>query len=767
MKNESRVIGRKVSRIDATEKVTGSFKYPSDLTMPGLLHAVVLRSPHGHAKIEEIESSAAESLEGVIKVFTAKDVSQELFGEIVKDTPIFAREKVRYYGEPVACVLADSEDVARNAIKKIKVKYKTLPEVFDPSEAMKEEAPLIHDNYPGNIAVEKKAERGDVEKAFAECAVIEKDTFTLPYVHQVPLEPNGCIAFVDERGQLNLYTPNQSPAWLRSRLAELFNLDLFQVRVIQIQGGGGFGGKCPLTIEQICVALALDIKRPVRLVNNREEDFYATWGRVPMKIELELGADKSGKLLAKRSRVIADNGAYSNIAPGVLSTALTRIDSLYRLKNVENIGWLVYTNKIPTGMFRGFGNPQITFTVETLIDRLAARLNIDPGEMRKRNAPCAGDVSVHGWNLKSCGLTECIAICMEESNWNWKGPGKMEKGKKVYRGQGLACCIHVAGNRGVYPSFDGSAAEVRIGPDGGVKVLSGEGEIGCGANTTFAQIAAEILGVEMERIQVPEVDSCYSPFGLGAYASRVTAIGGNAVKNAAENALEQLKEEAACLMGLNKEKIIYEEGRFKSGDKTLTFEEVCREGCYSKGGTTIVGKGTYIPQDVTIADKETLYGNISPSYSFGAQLVDLEIDVETGKVKILDFLAVQDLGRVLNPLGAEGQLEGGVIMGIGYALSEELVLGEKGEVINPRYRDYKIPLAIDSPQVRVKFVETNDPVGPFGAKSVGEPALVPTAPAIANAIFNAVGIKVNSLPITPEKMKMELQKKIRELEEKE
>lgn len=764
MKNASRIIGSKVPRVDGVEKVTGVFKYTTDLELSDLHHAAVLRSNHPHAVIKKIEVTEALAIEGVIAVYTAKDVSEKLFGEVIKDTPLFAQKKVRYHGEPVAAVIAESDELARAALKAIKVEYQLLEYVLDPVAAMKDQAPLIHENFPENIAVKKEVVRGNVTQAFSECAAIEKDTFHLPLVYQAPLETNACITYLDSKGQLNLLTPNQSPSWLRSRIADHFDLPLQKVRVVQIQGGGGFGGKVPLSIEPICCALTLLSKKAVRLVNNREEDFYATYCRVGMKIDLELGVDAKGNLLAKRTQVVADNGAYSNIAPGVLSTVMTRIDSLYRLKNVHNVGCLVYTNKIPTGMFRGFGNPQITFAFETLIDRLAKKLDMDPAMLRSRNASCCGDVTVHGWEISSSGLMDCIDKAVKNTNWAQRNSFQnlVVKDKNIFRGIGMACCIHVAGNRGVYPSFDGSAAEVRISADGTVLVLSGEGEIGCGTNTTFAQIAAEVLGVEMDCVCVPEVDTQYSPFGLGAYASRVTVIGGNAVKAAAEDALRQLKNAASKIMKANIEKIEIQKGYFEAEGQKIPFAQICQEACFSDGGTVIVGKGKFVPSNVCIADKETLYGNISPSYSFGAQVAEVEVDIDTGRVEIVDYLAIQDLGKVLNPLGAEGQLEGGVVQGIGYTFYEKMLFDEQGQLINPRFRDYKLPTIMDIPPIRVDFVEPIDPVGPFGAKSVAEPALVPTAPAICNAIYNAVGISINSLPLTFE----DLRKKIKEKMEK-
>ncbi|MBC7325094.1 MAG: xanthine dehydrogenase family protein molybdopterin-binding subunit, partial [Moorella sp. (in: Bacteria)] len=441
---ELTAIGQRVPRVDALAKVTGAFKYATDLKVPNMLYGKVLRSPHPHARLLRIDTSAAKGMEGVFAVLTAADVPDKKFGESLADMNILARDKVRYIGDPIAAVAAVDEETAARAVAAIKVEYEVLPAVFDAEKAMEPGAPLLHDGKEKNVAVFNHVVRGNVEEAFARADVVVEDTFELSFVHQAYLEPNACLASFEADGRLNIWSPNQGPAWLRARIASLFDLRISDVRVVQVQGGGAFGAKLPLTIEPICVALALKAGRPVYLANTREEEFEAAWPRVPMKIKMALAASKDGTLLGKRSTVIADNGAYSNIAPGVLSTAVTRVDSLYRFKNVENIGYLVYTNKLPTGMFRGFGNPQTTFALEILMDRLAEKLGLDPAEIRIKNATQTGDLTVHGWEITSSGLADCIREAVKRSKWIEK-----RKNKIPGRGIGMACCIHVAGNRGV------------------------------------------------------------------------------------------------------------------------------------------------------------------------------------------------------------------------------------------------------------------------------------------------------------------------------
>ena len=665
------VIGKRKPRLDGIDKVTGSFKYPTDLNFPQMLHAKVLRSPYGHAKIVNIDTTAAESMPGVEVVLTSRDVTGKKFGEGKQDMNILARDKVRFAGEPVAAVAAKDATTAKKAIKAIKVDYERLPLLMNAEEALEDKTTRIHEDCANNITLFKRVERGDVQAAFAEAHVTAEVTVSTPYQYQAPMEPNITIAAQGRNKGITLWSPNQCPAWLRSRLGELFEIEMKNIRVIQVQCGGAFGGKAPLTIEPICMALALKTTQPVRLVNTREDDFLSTWGRVASKVQMELGATEDGRIIAKRSKVICDNGAYSSIAQGVLSTMVSRPDNVYRIKNIDNTGYLVYTNKVPTGMMRGFGNPQATFAQELCVEELAEKLGIDSVELRLKNAAESGDVTVHGWEFNSCELKECIKQAVRRSDYHKKRQVKHTENEKAY-GIGLAVCLHVAGNRGVYPSFDGSAAEVRIGVDGRVTILSGEGEIGCGTPTAFAQIAAEVLGIDIGQIEVPPVDSDYSPFGLGAYASRVTVIGGSAVKAAAEDARSQLLKIASEIYALNEKDLVIKDGKISGpAGEVGEFNELATQACYQRGGSVIVGKGNFVPHNVRIADKNTTYGNISPSYCFECQVAEVEVDLETGAVSLVNFYASHDLGKVINPNCAEGVLEGGIGNSVGFALTEE------------------------------------------------------------------------------------------------
>jgi CO/xanthine dehydrogenase Mo-binding subunit len=469
--------------------------------------------------------------------------------------------------------------------------------------------------------------------------------------------------------------------------------------------------------------------------------------RVGSKIDVTMGIKKDGTVVAKKVRAIADNGAYSSYASSILNTIALRHDNAYRFQNLEVEAYLVYTNKVPTGAFRGFGNPQITFAVESMLDMLAEKVGIDPAEVRLRNASRTGDITAHGWRIRSGGLPECIERASEEMSWKGK------KGKKTrHRGVGIACGVHVSGNRASY-DFDGSAAFMKLNEDGNLDLLIGEGEIGQGARTAFAQIAAEELGVPYQRINVSAADTALTPYCLGASASRLTFVAGNAVRATAHALKMKILEVASEIRETSKDDLVLRDGKiFTKGSQGEgpSLGEVAQAALHRRGGEPIMEKGSF-DADSERMDPETKYGSISGAYSFAAHVAEVEVDVETGKVTILNYAAAHDLGRAINPMAARGQIIGGISQGIGYALTEELVF-ENGRILNPTLSDYKLLSAEDMPSTNIILVETVDPKGPFGAKSLGELTYVPVAAAIGNAIYDAVGVRIKSLPITPEKI---------------
>jgi CO/xanthine dehydrogenase Mo-binding subunit len=508
-------------------------------------------------------------------------------------------------------------------------------------------------------------------------------------------------------------------------------------------------------IHLVAAILAQKARAPVKLVNTRYDDFISGNPRVPMYIDIKLGATKEGLLTGKDVKVIGTAGARLVYAMVIVSTACYRVDSLYRFQHVRSKGYTVYTNTVPTACFRGFGNSQMTFVLESALDMIADQLNMDPAELRIKNGIGPNETSIHGWKINSSGLKDCVLKATEKANWQ-----KKRKQQEPLRGIGISCCNHVSGNRPFAREFDGGAGIVRIGRDGRVTVYHGESDMGQGQKTAFAQIAAERLGVPLKMVHVEDVDTDISPFGLGSFATRGTLMGGNGVLAAAKDAFRQLAEIAADLFEARLEDIECRRGEFfvsGSPEKSLSFQKVAAEATFARHGAPVVGTGFYKPPTV-LPDPETKYGNISPAYPFACQIAEVQIDPNTGHVTVVDFVAAHDVGRAINPMATEGQIRGGVTQGLGWTLMENMAY-EDGRLINPDFVDYIVPSALDVPDIKPILVEPIEPNGPYGAKGIGEPALNPTMAAITNAIYDATGIRVKALPVLPEKILTELKKK--------
>jgi len=752
------MIGKRIPNVDSWGKATGKAVYGIDLKLLGMLHGKILRSPLPHAKILRIETEKARRLPGVKAVITADDTPKIKYGSVINDEYPLAVDRVRFIGDEVAAVAAIDEDTALEALAQIRVEYEELPAVFSPQEALAQGAPKIHEGE-SNVATRIEFERGNVAQGFQEADYILEDEFICSNVHPGYLEPHVCVAQADDAGNVTIWGSYQAPARNRDMIARIMNLPAGKIRLIQTVVGGGFGGKSGqvLPLYPICAFLALKSRRPVRILNSWEEEFAASRSRMPAEIKIKLGIKKEGTFTAKDLNILANCGAYAGTGPAVLSTTATRATSLYRFKNVKCQADLVYTNTTPIGSYRGYGNPQLHFALESMVDLAAETVGMDPLEVRLKNAIQRGDISAHGWIMNSCQLTECLLVAAQKSQWK----EKRGKGRQGSGGIGMASMIHVSGNRAVHPFFDGSSAYVRVNPHGRIDLITGEAEIGQGSNTIFSQIVAETLGVPLEDIRLFPLDTDSCPFGVGTFASRVTTLGGKAVQLAAEDARQQLLEFAAEKMEIRVEDLECSGGRiFVKGSpaKSLGIEEVAKLALHSRGGAPIVGVGTFlVPPHVVVPD-QTKYGNLSMAYSFGVQVAEVMVDRETGKVDILKILSVHDSGTIINPMLAEGQVEGGVAQGIGYALFEEIVR-QNGIVMNDNFTDYRMPTICDVPPLSTTFIEVPDPYGPFGAKGLGEITQVPTAPAIANAIYDAVGVRLKELPLTPEKIWQALREK--------
>ncbi len=743
-------LGVKQVFIDAKEKVTGTAKYLDDMEFPNLLYGKILRSPHPHARILHIDTSKAEAVPGVKAIITAKDTPGRKFGMEIPDVDVLAVDKVRYVGDEVAAVAADTEDIAEEAISRIEVEYELLPVVDDPETAMKPGAPLVHENAKNNIAKEYHLSRGNVEADFASCDYVFEHEFSTHRVSGLYLEPFGAVAWWGSDGRLTMWTGLQAMFQGRNELARALGIDPSRITLKSPYVGGGFGAKIWLrNFHPIAAILAQKAGQPVKIVLTREEEQLTTRPRVAPRMHVKLGMMKDGTMVCKESKIIADNGAYSWAAPKVLLNMAMRTDCLYRFKSSKADAYLVYTNLIPTSGFRGYGNSQMHFALESFIDMCCREIGLDPVEVRLKNAIRQGDVTLHKWKIRSCGLSECVEKASEAIKRD-RLPA-VDQGGRIRRGIGVACMTHVSGNRSG-EKFDGSSAMIRIHEDGNVFVFSGEADLGQGSKTVFAQIAAETLGVPIDTITLMPIDTDVSPFCLGTYSSRVTTVGGKAVQLAAQQVKTQVLDLAANMTGHPVQSLTMENGVIHSSEDenlTLSLKEVAQKAIRSNAGVPLTAYITYDPP--TEGSDSEFYGDYSSAYTYGAHAVEVEVDTVTGKVKVLRVVAAHDVGKAINTLGLQGQITGGVAQGVGWCLYENMQF-DKGQPLSKGLHGYTLMTIADMPEVQSIIVETNDPIGPYGAKGVGEPTLIPTAPAIANAIENACGIRITDLPITPEKV---------------
>ena len=756
-------IGKRFPKTDAEEKVTGKAVYIHDLKLPGMLIGKILYSPHAHARILSIDPSKAEKLPGVRAVLTGANIPPIKFGFYKDNVPLKAG-KVRSYRDEVAAVAATDPDIAEEALGLIKVDYEILPAVFDPEEAMKEGAPLIHEEHVGGK--EKKPTNvlnlpwrltcGDVEEARKSSALIAEDRFKVTWVAHCCLGTSGCVAHFDMRNNLTIHSITQIPSLAQKDYIEALaamGLPGRKVRVIKTMIGGGFGSKLDTyAFEYIAILLAHKTRRPVKIIFSREEEFFATSPRQPAVIDIAQGCTKDGRLTFRDIRMILDNGAYTSWGATTPSVMMMPISSLYKVPNVRYVAKCIYTNNTYSQAMRGYGNPQATFAIDSQIDILAEMAGIDPLDFRLRNANTPGEVTPQNFKIKTCGLKECIDAVAQKLDW------RQNRGRRDGKGLGMASMIHVGGGARVYKS-DGCGTIIKVDDFGTVNVITGATDMGQGADTVIGQIVAEELGVKMEDVVVVHTDTDICPWDVGAHASRTTFVAGNSARGAARKVKLLLLEVAAKSLGENAEdldirdRIVFSK---KDPEKKSPVGKILRAAHYTAGGNMIMADYFYDPANENL-DRE-FKGNLSVTYAYGAHGVEVEVDKETGQIKILKYVAAHDVGKAINPMLLEGQVYGGATMGIGYALTERLIL-QNGKVMNSNFLDYKMLTAKDVPHIEPIVVETNDPYGPFGAKGIGEPGLVPTAPAISNAVYDAIGVRIRELPITPEKVLAALKKK--------
>jgi CO/xanthine dehydrogenase Mo-binding subunit len=753
-------IGKTFRRLDYETKVTGRAQYLADMSVPGMLHGKILRSPYPHARIARIDASKAEKVPGVMAVLTRDDILHDegiepFYGPVFKDQTIVATEKVRHVGDPVAAVAALTVDAAEAALKLIEVDYEELPAVLNIEDALKPGAMLVHDSVKlpatgfadlaelkpiegTNLCTHFRLNRGDIDKGFAEADHVSEDTFTLPATQHCFLETHACIASVEPGGRITVWATTQNPFVVRTQLANIFKVPVSKVRVIVPYLGGGYGGKVYPKVEPITVALSQKAGRPVRIVLSREEVFYTITKHAAV-IRMKTGVKNDGTLIARECEIHLDTGAYAEIGPRVAKKSGYTAAGPYKIPNLKIDSYSVYTNKPPAGAFRGFGVSQSAWAVESQMDIIAAALKMDPVELRKQNGYNEGDKFVTEETLRAIGLKECIDEVAKSIGWEKRDKEKNES--NLRRGKGLACMIKAT----ITPSI--SCAVVKLNEDASLSIYSGTVEMGQGSETVLAQIAGKELGIPLQTIQVLGVDTDVVPYDLTTSSSRSTFHMGKAVQLAAQDILRQLKQIVVTEYNIPEDKISFADGKIRLPEAQLDYSEVMFKRFGMQGGT-LVGEG----QVKTSVKNEFGEKSTSAFWFLAAGAAEVEVDIDTGKFKLIKYASAVDVGKALNPLGCRQQLNGAAITGMGQAMFEEIAY-DNGQLINPNLVDYVLPSLGDMPALIDSIaVEVPDRNGPFGAKGIGESALIPVAPAIANAIYDAVGVRIRDLPIKAEKI---------------
>ena len=740
MSDEFMYIGKATERQDAPDKVAGRAVYAGDIYLPGMLYGAALRSPLPHARIVSIDTAAARSCPGVRAVITAADLPRLRLGDQIKDQPVLAGDKVRFVGERIAALAADDEDTARRALELIRVEYEPLPAVFASGEAMAVGAPLVHESIrdyckpdlqaTGNLYGYKRIATGNLEEGWAQSDVIFEDTFTTPSSHQGYMENHAALAVVEPDGRATIWTSNKSPFRIREQLSEYIGLPVHCFRIVAPAIGGEFGGKGSMMDEPLCYYLSQATGRPVRMVMRRSEELSAANPRHPTLITIKSGLKKSGELVARQVTIIFNSGAYGGAKPGLVLEGHTKTAGPYRIPHLLIEGYAVYTNNAPCGHSRAPGHPQAVFAVESHTDMLARRLGMDPLTLRLMNVLQDGESAPTGEKWRDIRVREVLEKAAAVGGWR--------SAKPAGTGKGLALAYRNTGG-------GESGAVVKVNSDGSVEVITGATDTGTGSWTILRQIAAEELGTDPQMVRVIPGDTSVAPFDRGSGASRMTNVAGWAVRQAVQEVAVCLKKSAARILECSPDEVMARDGKFwhaAQAERRLTLEQVAAAAC-QKG--PVIGHSSYEDRK-----KDTV--------AFTAHLAEVRVDRETGAIEVTRLVAVHDIGRVLNPPAAEGQVEGSAVQAMGFTLWEDLQKQE-GKLCSLSLADYHQPTSLDLPGVEVVFVEGAFGPAPYGGKGIGEVAVVPVAAAIANALEDAVGIRMHDLPLTPEKVWLSLQKK--------
>ncbi len=732
------VVGKSVSRVDAVVKVTGEAGYTADVMLPGMLCGMAKRSPHSHARIVRIDTSRAEALPGVKAVITAKDVPDILLGLKLRDVPILARGEVRFTGEKVAAVAAVDEETALEALDLIDVEYEELLALTDVNEAMKPGALLVHEkleSYAGlpkpvkqtNIFLHETFSKGDTKQGFAGAELVFEHTFTTQIVHQGYLEPHAAVVDIGPDGSVTVWSSDKVPFRVRGLMAEIIGLPITKVRVIPSFVGGDFGGKGMIFDEPLCYYLALKARRPVKMVMSRQEEFLAGSPRHPSIIWLKAGVTKAGAIVAWEADAIYDSGAYAAYKPQVGLGGTKKLAGTYRIPNVHIEGRYVYTHSLPCGHCRAPGDPQASFAVESFMDMIASELKLDPFQFRWMNALEEGDLSPTGEPWKGINIKETMTAAVEKSAWGKPKPNK-------HYGIGIALAERPTGT-------GESSAVVIVNGDGSANIISGASDPGTGARTILCQIVAEVLKLPMAQVTINLVDTDSAPYDQGAGGGRTTFVAGQSAYRAATLVRKELVASAAKLLKCPPEQaeelIDLTDGfLFLKSDpaKKISYAQAVRA----------TGKSQFMAE-------ETFSCHEMEDTCFATHIAEVEVDPERGYVVVKRITAAHDIGFAINPAAAEGQIEGGILQGVGFALLEEMQQ-VNGKVTNPNLADYKLCTAREAPEIVSLLIEGAPGAGPFQAKSIGELPACPIAPAVANAIFDAVGVRITDLPITGEKI---------------
>lgn len=748
-----KILGNDVNRVDAVAKVTGRAKYTDDFIERDMLVGKVLRSPYAHAHIKNIDIEEAANLEGVYAVITPKDLPKIKFATAghpysldpshrdVEDRLILT-DKARLVGDAIAAVVAKDEIIAEKALKLIKVDYEILPAVFDSEESAKDDSPKIHEDRKNNIIASSVIDIGDIESELKNADFIFEDEYETSIVQHCQLENQTAYAYVDSDNRIVIVTSTQIPHIVRRIVGQALNIPWGRIRVIKPYIGGGFGNKQDVIIEPLTAAMTLAVNgRPVRFSLSREEVFIDTRTRHAMKFNIKSAVSREGKLLGIYMKNMVNNGAYASHGHSIAMSAASKFRPLYDFKSIRVEPKTVYTNLPTAGAMRGYGIPQVCFALESHIDDIATKLNIDPIKFRKDNFISLGHIDpLNEIKVRSFELDKCIEKGKELIRWDEKKKIYKDQSSNKRRGLGMACFSYFSGTHPV--SLELAGARIVMNQDGSVQLQVGATEIGQGSDTVFSQMVAEVLGISIEDVHIITTqDTDITPFDTGAYASRQSFVTGAAVKKAAQEVKEKVLSLASKKYGLNIEEIDIEDGNIiekKLGDVLCPLGDIALYSYYDRINA----------KPITSDTSENVRIN---AVAYGVTFAEVEVDIETGKIEVLEIYNIHDSGKILNHKLAEGQVHGGVSMGLGYALSEQLLFDKKsGKPLNNNLLDYKLQTILDTPTIGVDFVEEADPAGSFGQKSLGENPTISPAPAIRNAVLDATGVAFNKIPMNPQ-----------------